>query len=178
MNPDRIVITKEQLATRVAELANQIAARYRDSSEPLVIVTVLNGAVIFLADLIRGLPMRMKLGLIGVSSYRGVAVASRGARITSRLDPELDLCGQPVLIVDDILDTGGTLRLVQQEVAARGPASIETAVLLRKPGKAPDDIRVQYVGFDVDDEFVVGYGLDYDGQYRNLPYIGVLEVGD
>lgn len=175
MNPDRIVITKEQLATRVAELADQIAAHYSGSSEPLVIVTVLNGAVIFLADLIRGLPMRMKLGLIGVSSYRG-GVTSRGARITSRLDPELNLCGQPVLIVDDILDTGGTLRLVQQEVAARRPTSIETAVLLRKPGKAPSDIKVQYVGFDVDDEFVVGYGLDYDGQYRNLPYIGALEA--
>lgn len=172
---DRVIISEAALAARVARLAQEIAVHYQNNAEPMVIVTILSGALVFVADLIRRLPIRMRLGLIGVSSYPGSTRESRGARIKAHLDPDVALRGQHVLIVDDILDSGNTLRLVQQMISAGQPKSLRTAVLLRKPNKAPADVSVDYVGFDIADEFVVGYGLDYDGQYRNLPHIAVLK---
>jgi hypoxanthine phosphoribosyltransferase len=170
---DRILIPRERIARRVEELANEIAACYENDAEAgLTLVTILSGSVIFLADLIRCLPLRMKIGLITVSSYGGATTESRGARLLQDLN--VDVADRHVLLLDDILDTGGTLRLVRQRLAGLGPKSIRTCVLLRKPDKAPSDVPADFVGFDIEDVFVVGYGLDYDDHYRNLPDIGVL----
>jgi hypoxanthine phosphoribosyltransferase len=169
----RVLITEEALKKRVAVLATEITRSYADPQAGITIVTVLAGAIIFLGDLIRRLPIKIRIELVSVSSYRG--------RTTSPGDPILtptslpDLHGRDVLIVDDILDTGGTLRLVEDEVRRAGPRSIRTAVMLRKAGKAPPDVTVDFVGFDIEDAFVVGYGLDYGGLYRNLPFIAVLK---
>jgi hypoxanthine phosphoribosyltransferase len=170
---DRILISREQIARRVKELARQIAHTYQDQEgDGITIVTILSGAVIFLADLIRELPLKMKIGLIAVSSYRGATTTPGDARIERELN--VDVAGRHVLLLDDILDTGGTLRLVRQRLAAAGARSIRTCVLLRKPTKAPPDVPAEFVGFDIADDFVVGYGLDYNDYYRNLPDIGVL----
>lgn len=168
----RILITRDRVDARIRELGAEIAAGYADPRAGITIVSVLSGAIIFLADLIRHMPMKMKIGLITVSSYAGATTESRGASLTKDLD--VDIRGRHVLIVDDILDTGGTLRLVQKRLRAREPRSLRTAVLLRKRGKAPPDVTVDYVGFDIDDLFVVGYGLDYNDHYRNFPHIAVL----
>lgn len=170
---DTILIRKERIAERVKEMGARIAASYDDDCACITIVAILSGAVIFLADLIRHIPREMKLALITVSSYAGTTTVSRGAKIVQDLDT--DLRGADVLIVDDILDTGNTLRLVQQAIADHNPASIKTAVLLRKPGKAPADVTADFVGFDIEDSFVVGYGLDYDDLYRNYPHIATLQ---
>jgi hypoxanthine phosphoribosyltransferase len=170
---DRILFTSDRIADRVRELANAIAAEYGDDAEDgLTLVTILSGSLIFLADLMRQLPIRMKIGLITVSSYPGAATQSQGVSVLGRLNT--DIRDRHVLIVDDILDTGNTLRAVSRELEQLGPRSLRTCVLLRKPSKAPKDVRADFVGFDVDDVFVVGYGLDYKDHYRNYPHIGVL----
>ncbi|HSW47052.1 MAG TPA: hypoxanthine phosphoribosyltransferase [Phycisphaerae bacterium] len=170
---DRILIPRERIAGRVKELARDIAATYDTRTDiGITIVTILSGSLIFLADLIRELPFRMKIALITVSSYRGATTTPGGARIDRDLN--VDVAGRHVLLVDDILDTGGTLRLVRERLAACGAESIRTCVLLRKPSKAPADVPAEFVGFDIADDFVVGYGLDYNDYYRNLPDIGVL----
>ena len=170
---DRILIPRERIAGRIKEMACAIARTYNaDEEAGITIVTILSGSLIFLADLIRELPFRMKIGLITVSSYRGATTTSVGARIDKDLN--IDVAGRHVLLVDDILDTGGTLRLVRERLAASGAKSIRTCVLLRKLSKAPADVPAEFVGFDIGDDFVVGYGLDYNDYYRNLPDIGVL----
>jgi hypoxanthine phosphoribosyltransferase len=169
---DRVLLTREQIADRVRELADQIARAYRSNPEGLVLVAILSGAVIFLADLIRHLPMKMRIGLITLSSYPGATVVSRGPRILQNLN--LNVAGRHVLVLDDILDTGQTLRMVLAQLAEEEPASLRTCVLLRKPAKAPQDLPADFVGFDIEDVFVVGYGLDYNDHYRNYPHIGVL----
>lgn len=175
MNGDvaRILIPRTRIAERVHELAAEIGEVYaQDMSAGLTLVTILSGSLIFLADLIRCLPLRMKIGLITVSSYPGATTEARAAKVLQQLN--LDVVGRHVLLIDDILDTGGTLRLVREQIALSKPRSIRTCVLLRKPSKAPADVPADFVGFDVDDVFVVGYGLDYDDHYRNLPDIAVL----
>lgn len=166
-----MIIPEAQLRQRVSALGREIAA----SASPqtgLTLVAILAGSIVFLADLVRQLPLPMRIGLMWVSSYRGGATDAGELRAeTARLP---DLRNRDVLIVDDILDTGGTLRRVQQEVRERQPRSVQTVVLLRKLGKANPPVKVDYVGFDIDDVFVVGYGLDHDGLYRNLPHIALL----
>ena len=170
---DRILIERHRIAARVEEMGDEIARIYRDAEPSLMIVCVLSGAIIFVADLIRQLPIKMNIGLVTVSSYPGRTTASQGATLLEPMD--VDVAGRHVLIVDDILDSGNTLRAVQAELTGQGPASLRTCVLLRKADKAPDDVRVDVVGFDIDDVFVVGYGLDYGGHYRNYPHIAVLK---
>jgi hypoxanthine phosphoribosyltransferase len=170
---ERVVISEQSLAARVGEMAREIAACYPDAERGVTIVAVLSGSIIFLSDLIRCLPMKLRMDVVSVSSYAGATTVSKEARLIA--DRDLDVAGRDVLIVDDILDTGKTLRLVQGEVARRGANSVRTAVLLRKPSKAPVDVAADFVGFDIEDRFVVGYGLDYDGHYRNLRYIGLLK---
>lgn len=154
-------------------MAAEIVAAYEnDHIDGLTLVTILSGSLIFLADLIRELPLRMKIGLITVSSYRGATTESRGSTILHELNT--DVAGRHVLLIDDILDTGGTLRMVRQRLENSGARSVRSCVLLRKPSKAPQDVKADFVGFDIEDVFVVGYGLDYNDLYRNFPDIGVL----
>jgi hypoxanthine phosphoribosyltransferase len=174
MDPDiaRILITDRDLDARVREMAAQIAACYNERDPGLTIVPILSGSIIFLADLMRQLPMKMKLSLITVSSYRGRSTQASAPEVM--MDAQAPVEDRHVLIVDDILDTGGTIRVVQARLRERRPRSLRTAVLLRKPSKAPADVVADFVGFEIPDEFVVGYGLDYDGHYRNFPHLAVL----
>lgn len=174
---ERVLITHEQIGRRVGELARLITA---DHSPPMVaeggeitLVPILTGAMIFAADLIRQLPMRMKIGLLTVSSYPGSSVQSQGSQVMWQQIG--DVRGRHVLLVDDILDSGGTLQLVRQWMSQMGPASLKTCVLLRKPTDGAKATAVDYVGFDIPDEFVVGYGLDYGNYYRNLRDIVTLK---
>jgi hypoxanthine phosphoribosyltransferase len=135
-------------------------------------VPILTGAIIFAADLIRHIPIEMKIGLLTVSSYPGSALRTQGSQL---LGQQLgDIKGRHVLLLDDILDSGGTLKLVVPVLHQLGVASVKTAVLLRKDRPAAKEVAVDYVGFEIPDEFVVGYGLDYNNYYRNLPDICVL----
>ncbi|MFG0286128.1 MAG: hypoxanthine phosphoribosyltransferase [Phycisphaerales bacterium JB039] len=170
---ERILLTADQLAGRVAELGEQIAGDL-DSAGPgrIVLVPILTGSIVFAADLIRRMPLKLSLGVVAVSSYPGQTMTSKGAHLRGEI-PQ-DLAGAHVLIVDDILDTGRTLALVRDIIAEQGPASLRICVLLRKEGRQQVDLEPEYVGFEIPDAFVVGYGLDYDGYYRNLPDIGVI----
>jgi len=169
---ERILLHHDQIAARVRQMAAEIARIYGRDDPALTLVPVLSGSIIFLADLIRELPLKMKIALVQVSAYPGTSVAAREPQTLFELSG--DVTGRHVLIVDDILDSGRTLRLVRQMVGQRQPASMRTAVLLRKPNKAPPDVRADFIGFDIEDLFVVGYGLDFDDHYRNYPHIGVL----
>ena len=172
---DRILIDRSAIATRVAEMGAQIASDLELSTgaDRLVVVPVMTGALVFAADLVRTMPMRLRLELIQASSYPGQSTTSQGVTLGS--GPTEELAGAHVLILDDIFDSGRTLATVRQLVEAIGPASVRTAVLLRKEVERAVDMQPDYVGFDVPDAFVVGYGLDYDGWYRNLPSIAVLK---
>jgi hypoxanthine phosphoribosyltransferase len=169
---ERILIPRDRIQARVREMAREISEVYGDDSQGLIIVPVLAGSIIFLADLIRFLPFKMKIGLMTISRYRGATTSGGEVRLVQ--DLTLDIRGRHVLVVDDILDTGKTLRMVVEQLRGRQPASLRTCVLLRKPARAPKDFAVEFVGFDIEDVFVVGYGLDYGDHYRNWPDIGVL----
>ncbi|MEM1211886.1 MAG: phosphoribosyltransferase family protein [Planctomycetota bacterium] len=177
---DRVLIGRDAIAARLDELAAEVAAALPvgpdGEPEPLMIVPILTGSFIFVADLVRRLPVRMQLSLMSVTSYPGTATRSRGSTVEEGLTKlPKSLAGQHVLVVDDILDTGGTLALVREVLGARGPASVETCVLLHK---LRDDVKpppADYTAFTIPDEFVVGYGLDYDGYYRNWPEIVTLK---
>jgi hypoxanthine phosphoribosyltransferase len=168
----RILLSRVRIQARVKELAGNIQATYADENEGLVIVPILSGSIIFLADLIRYMPFKMRIGLMTVSRYRGATTAGGPTQVIQ--DLSVDIRGRHVLIVDDILDSGGTLRAVQAQLAEREPQSLRTCVLLRKTARAPKDMHPDFVGFEIEDVFVVGYGLDFDGHYRNWPDIGVL----
>jgi hypoxanthine phosphoribosyltransferase len=167
---ERVLISQDQIAARVAELARQITADHVDGE--VTIVPILTGAMIFCADLIRQIPIAMQIGLLTVSSYPGKSLRSQGAQIIGQ---QLgDVSGRHLLLVDDILDSGGTIRLVSGLLRELNPASVRTCVLLHKKLKTVQDVRADYVGFEIPDEFVVGYGLDYNNYYRNLPDIVTL----
>lgn len=168
----RVLLRDDAIKRRVRELAAQIGTLYENEPSGLTIVPILSGSIIFLADLIREIPMpRIRIALVQVSSYRDQTAPGEAHTLINLTG---DIRGRHVLVVDDILDSGGTLRRVQALLREHEPASIRTVVLLRKPSKAPTDVRSDFVGFDIDDLFVVGYGLDYAGLYRNYPHIGVL----
>lgn len=167
---DRVLIGRERIAARVEELAREIAAAYPAGGEGLVVVPVLAGSLVFAADLIRRLPGRTEVQILLASSYAGTT----GGEPRILHGPGACVAGRDVLVVDDILDSGRTLQAVAAELAGHGAASVRTCVLLRKPGKAPAGVKADFVGFDIEDAFVVGYGLDYNGYYRNWPDIAVL----
>ncbi|MEO6435718.1 MAG: hypoxanthine phosphoribosyltransferase [Tepidisphaeraceae bacterium] len=174
---DRILISQEKIAARVRELAREIIADHTPPKMPgepeITIVPILTGAMIFCCDLIRRIPFAMKIGLMTVSSYPGSSVRTQGSQVLSQ---QLgDVKGRHVVIVDDILDSGGTIKAVVPLVQSLGAASVKTCVLLRKDRPAAKDVTVEYVGFEIPDEFVVGYGLDYNNYYRNLPDIVTLK---
>ena len=165
-----VLLSEEQIQTRIAELAEQIAHDYRES--PPMLIGVLKGAVMVMADLSRALPMSVEMDFMAVSSYGSGTTSSGVVRILKDLDA--DISGRHVLIVEDILDSGLTLKWLLRNLASRGPASLEVCTLLRKPEAVKVNIRPRYVGFDIPNEFVVGYGLDYAGQFRNLRGVGTL----
>lgn len=180
---DRVLISREQINERVREMGTKLAsdlaeAVRADGHDPLahpdrvVMIPILTGAMVFAADLIRAMPMKLSLRLVTVSSYPGQSTESKGAAIRSALPR--DIADRHVVLIDDILDTGSTLRLVSDLIAEQSPASIRCCVLLDKPDRRAHEIVCDYRGFSIPDEFVVGYGLDYDGFYRNLPDIVAL----
>jgi hypoxanthine phosphoribosyltransferase len=170
----KILLAAERVQERVAELAGQIAADYH--GRPMTIVGVLTGCVMFLADLVRHLDLSLRIGLVQASSYRGAATAPGALHVQPELLP--DLRGRHVLLLDDILDTGQTLAHLHRHLGGLGVASLRTAVLLRKRGRQCVPFEPDYCGFDIPDAFVVGYGLDYNDEYRHLPYIAVLPDGE
>src|SRR5215208_8517278 len=169
--PTSTRITAEQIQTRVAGMATTIRA---DFSGNLHIIAVLKGAFIFMSDLVRHMEGSVSLDFMAVSSYAKGTTSSGEVRLLKDLDTTLD--GKDVLIVEDIVDTGLTLMYLQDILRARGPRMLRTACLLSKPSRRKVDVKVEYVGFTIEDQFVVGYGLDFAEQYRNLPYIGVIEM--
>ncbi len=180
----RVLISRDQIADRVRQVARQITADLggdvpgapgAPGAPGVTLVPILTGSIIFVADLIRLLPLKMTIRLVSVSSYRGATTVSKGLLIRDELTslPE-SLDGAHVLVIDDILDSGHTLDLVTSLLMEKNPAAIKTCVLLRKQRPEAMSVPVDYVCFDIPDEFVVGYGLDYNDHYRNLPDIVTL----
>ena len=170
LRPVEILLSEAQIQKRVAEMALEIR---RDFPDDLHVVAVLKGAFIFLSDLIRHMPGHVSTDFMAVSSYAAGTTTSGEVRMLKDLDTALD--GRNVVIVEDIVDTGLTLSYLQQILRRRNPKSLRTACLLSKPTRRKVDVAVEYVGFTIADRFVVGYGLDYAEQYRNLRHIAVLE---
>ena len=169
MHPKEL-ISAQAIARRVSELAKEIDGRLPPG--PLTVVGVLRGAFVFMADLVRGIPRQMTCDFLGVRSYGDATVSSGVVEITSDLASPIE--GRHVLLIEDIADTGLTLKYLQELLLARRPASLHTCVLLAKP-TLPPSIKVDFVGFEAPNAFVVGYGLDGAQLYRNLPYIGSIE---
>ena len=167
---ERVLLTEEQILTRLAELAAEIEADYADLD--VVLVGVLKGAVMVMADLTRSISRSVETDWMAVSSYGSGTKSSGVVRILKDLDR--DVSGRHVLIIEDIVDSGLTLSWLMANLSSRGPASVEVCTLLRKPEAMKVDLKVRYVGFDIPNEFVVGYGLDYAEQYRNLRVVGTL----
>jgi hypoxanthine phosphoribosyltransferase len=165
-----VLITAEQLQQRIAELAEQIDADYADRE--LLLVGVLKGAVMVMADLARAMRLPVQMDWMAVSSYGSGTKSSGVVRILKDLDADITDCH--VLIVEDIIDSGLTLSWLVRNLQSRGPASLKVCALLRKPGAARVEVDVAYTGFDIGNAFVIGYGLDYAERYRNLPFIGTL----
>ena len=166
---ERVLITDEQIARRIKTLAKEIERDFQ--GHEMVVVSLLNGTVMFLADLIRHLNLPLRLDFMGVSSY-GSGTESGELVFTKEL--RLDVRGRDVLLVDDILDTGKTMSRVLPKIRALNPRQIKICVFLDKPSRRTHDIQADYVGFEIPDFFVVGYGLDFAERYRNLPFVGVL----
>jgi len=166
---ERILITENQLARRIRVMSREIQRDF--AGRELVVVSVLNGTVMFLADLLRQLSLPLRLDFIGVSSY---GAATRPGELVFTKELRLSVRGRDVLLVDDILDTGNTLARVLEKLQALQPRRVRICVLLEKTARRLEKIRADYVGFEIGDSFVVGYGLDFAERYRNLPFVGVL----
>jgi hypoxanthine phosphoribosyltransferase len=167
--PPEILLSEHQIQKRVAELAAEIR---RDCPDDVHLVAVLKGAFMFLSDLVRHMSGKVTLDFMAVSSYSKARTSSGEVRMLKDLDSALD--GRNVIIVEDIVDTGLTLTYLQDILRARNPRSLRTACLLSKPSRRQVDVAVEYIGFTIEDQFVVGYGPDYAEQYRNLPHIAVI----
>jgi hypoxanthine phosphoribosyltransferase len=169
-----ILISAEQITARVRELSAEIERTYPDDEE-IHLVGVLKGGFVFMADLVRAMSARVTLDFIAVSSYAKSTQSSGEVRLLKDLDSRLE--GRNVIIVEDIVDTGLTLTYLQDILRARAPKTLRTACLLSKPSRRKVDVAVEYIGFTIDDHFVVGYGLDYAEKYRNLDFIGIVNSG-
>lgn len=167
------LLTAAQIADRVQTLGREISRDFQD--HPLTVIGVLHGSVVFVADLIRAISTPHQLGFVLASSYPGPATSP--GQLHLQLDTLPDLTGRSVLLVDDILDTGRTLAALQARIQARGPQKVRTAVLLWKKARTELAITPDYFGFEIPDRFVVGYGLDFNGDHRHLPFIGALDEG-
>ena len=168
---DRILIDQETLQHRVAELGKTLSAEYK--GKDLVLICVLKGGVAFLVDLMRTIAIPHEIDFMAISSYgKGQRESTGVVRIL--MDLEANIEGRDVLIVEDIVDSGRTIKYLLRTLGARNPASLKVCTLLNKPGRREVDVPLDYIGFDIPDEFVLGYGLDLDEQYRNLTFVGVM----
>jgi hypoxanthine phosphoribosyltransferase len=165
-----ILIDRYAIQARVHKMAQEIARDY--GTTEFLLMPLLTGSIIFVADLVRHLPMRMRIDVLAVSSYRGKSTANQGTRVL--YPTTFDVQGRHVLIIDDILDSGTTMKTVCELLRDQGAATVKACVLLKKNLPNPPAMRADYIGFEIPDEFVVGYGLDYGGYYRNLPDIAIL----
>ncbi|MGA9376518.1 MAG: hypoxanthine phosphoribosyltransferase [Mycobacterium sp.] len=170
-----VLLSEDEIKTKTTELAGLIGADYRGGAgdQDLLLITVLKGAVMFVTDLARAIPVPTQLEFMAVSSYGSSTSSSGVVRILKDLDRDIN--DRDVLIVEDIVDSGLTLSWLLRNLATRGPRSLSVCALLRKPDAVRADVNIKYIGFDIPNEFVVGYGLDYAERYRDLPYIGTLE---
>lgn len=169
---DRVLVSEDQLRQRIAEIAARIDADY--AGEDLLLVGVLKGAFVLLSDLMRALDTKVPVDFMAVSSYGSATRSSGVVRILKDLDTDIE--DRHVLVVEDIVDSGLTLDYLLRNLRSRGPASVEVMALLSKPARHKIQVPVRYVGFEVPDLFVIGYGLDFDERYRGLPYIGTLRA--
>jgi hypoxanthine phosphoribosyltransferase len=167
---DRVLIREDELSQKVAELGKRITRDYQGKN--LLLISVLKGSVVFMADLMRAIELPLRVDFMNVSSYGSGAKTSGVVKIVKDLDIPVE--GYDLLIVEDILDSGRTLNYLKELLSARNPNSIAIITLLDKPDRRQVDVLADYIGFEIPDEFVVGYGLDYGERYRNLPYVGVL----
>jgi hypoxanthine phosphoribosyltransferase len=172
-----VLLSSQAIQDKVAELGAQVGADYRDAiaenAQDLLLITVLKGAVFFVTDLARAIPVPTQLEFMAVSSYGSSTSSSGVVRILKDLDRDIN--ERDVLIVEDVVDSGLTLKWLLRNLATRRPRSLKVCTLLRKPDAIRVDLDIEYVGFDIPNEFVVGYGLDYAERYRDLPYIGTLD---
>jgi len=168
-----VMISAEEIQAKVKQLGEQINAYYADSDKELVLIGLLRGSVIFMADLCRSIEKPHELDFMTVSSYGSSTISSRDVKILKDLDGEIR--GKDVLVIEDIIDSGNTLSKVLEILETRSPNSIELCTLVSKPSRREIDLEVKFLGFEVEDRFIVGYGLDYNQQYRHLPFIG--EIG-
>ena len=168
---ERILLTKEQLDQKVTELGRQITDDYQGKN--LLLVSVLKGSVVFIADIMRAINLPYAIDLMAVSSYGDHTKSSGVVKIN--LDLKADIEGKDILIIEDIIDSGLTLSYIKELLIGRGPRSVEICSILNKPDCNKVDVQPKYLGFDIPAEFVVGYGLDYAERYRGLPYVGVLK---
>ena len=167
----KVLLTEEQIKARVQEMGDQLYDAFQNKNP--MFVGVLNGCFIFMADLVRATQLKSELEFIGVSSYNNATKSSGVVQITR--DLQRDISGRDIIVVEDILDSGNTLYFLTEYLKTKGADSVTIATLLDKPARREKPIKADYAGFEVPDEFVVGYGLDYAQQYRNIPYIGVLK---
>lgn len=171
---DKILITEEQIKQRIKELGAKITEDLKDDDAPLVVIGILKGSVIFMADLVREIKLTLTMDFMEVSSYGDEFENTRDIKIIK--DLEHSVRGKNVLVVEDIIDSGLTLKKILQLIGKRGPKSVILCTLLNKPARREADIEVQYIGFDIPDEFVTGYGLDFKQECRNIPYVGVVNL--
>ncbi|NHC04740.1 hypoxanthine phosphoribosyltransferase [Acinetobacter sp. 187] len=169
----KVMISAEEIHAKVLELGKQINDHYANSDKELVLIGLLRGSVIFMADLCRAISKPHELDFMTVSSYGGGTTSSRDVKILKDLDGEIR--GKDVLVVEDIIDSGNTLSKVMEILETRQPNSIQLCTLVSKPSRREVELEVQFLGFEVEDKFIVGYGLDYDQKYRHIPFIG--EIG-
>ena len=167
----KVLVDEDVILHRLDKLAEKILVDFE--GEEILVVGILTGALVFMADLLRRMPVKLQIETLSVASYHG---GTESSGVVEFLDAKLPTVkGRQVLLVDDILDTGRTLKAVKERLVEMGASSVKTAVLLAKDKERAEEVAADYVAFEMGDEFVVGYGLDYEGRYRNLPYVGVLK---
>ena len=166
--PISVFLSKDQIQKRVLELADQINREFE--GREVIVVGVLNGSFIFCADLVRALKVKNQIEFVSLSSYEGT---ESSGEVSFRMDVKQSLVGKNVIVVEDIVDTGLTINFLLKHFKLKNPQSLKLCSLLRKKARMKIDVPVDYLGFDIEDKFVIGYGLDFDGHYRELPYIGV-----